>query len=444
MVDKKKKGLAKRYQASYESKGSSGNKSGVMNWKKVDGDVEFFSPKEGRNRINIIPYTIKTKNHPLVKRGEFEIGDKDYVMDIFTHRGVGPSEASVICLKSTYGKPCPICEYAAQLKKQGKEDEAAALKPSRRCFYNVQDCKNPDKLLVFEASHFLFEKELIDEARDDEEGGFVDFADEEAGKEIKFRCSKVSKGGFEFNEFKSFSFEDRDENISDELLEAAISFDEIMNVPSYEEVEKILYGEDDEDDDEDEPVAKSKSKKHAAEEDDDDEETPRKSKSKRVEKDDEDDEDEDDEPEPPKKKPAKKAVEEDDEDDDDVDEKPAKKPVKKQAAVKDEDDEDDDDDDDDDDDSDDEDDEKPTTKSKSKAVEDDEDDEEEEPKSKKKSKTDEDDDDVDEKPAKKSSKKNCDGNCPECPFGHKFGEDTDEYDDCDDCDIWDKCINGHK
>lgn len=401
MVDKKKKGgLAKRYQASYESKGSSGNKSGVMDWKKVDGDVEFFSPKEGRNRINIIPYTIKTKNHPLVKRGEFEIGDKDYVMDIFTHRGVGPSEASVVCLKSTYGKPCPICEYAAQLKKQGKEDEAAALKPSRRCFYNVQDCKNPDKLLVFEASHFLFEKELIDEARDDEEGGFVDFADEESGKEIKFRCSKVSKGGFEFNEFKSFSFEDRDENIPDELLEAAISFDEIMNVPSYEEVEKILYGEDDEDDDEDEPVAKPKSKKRAAEEDDDDD-------------DDDDDEEEDDEPEPPKKKPAKKAVE-DDEDEDDVDEKPAKKPVKKQAAVKDEDDDDDSDDDE----------EKPTTKSKSKTVEDDE--------------------EEDEKPAKKSSKKNCDGNCPECPFGHNFGEDTDEYDDCDDCDIWDKCINGHK
>src|SRR5574344_3080567 len=83
MVDKKKKGgLAKRYQASYESKGSSGGKAGVMNWGKVNGDVQFFSPAEGRNRINIIPYTIKTKNHPLVKKGEFEVGDSDYVMDV--------------------------------------------------------------------------------------------------------------------------------------------------------------------------------------------------------------------------------------------------------------------------------------------------------------------------------------------------------------------------
>ena len=310
MVDKKKKGgLAKRYQASYESKGSSGGKAGVMNWGKVDGDVQFFSPSEGRNRINIIPYTIKTKNHPLVKKGEFEVGEKDYVMDVFVHRGVGPSEASVLCLKQTYGKPCPICEQSALLRKQGKEDEASALKPSRRVFYNVQDLKKPDTLKVFETSHFLFEKELIDEARDDNEGGFVDFADSETGKEIKFRTSKVSRGGFEFNEFKSFSFEDRDENIPDELLEKAISFDEIMNVPTYEEAEKILYGRDDDED-------------------------------------------------------------EDEDDDEQENEAPVKKPAKKE--------------------------------------------------------------------------KDCKGDCGKCPFGHKFGEDTDEFDDCDDCDVWDKCINGGK
>ena len=389
MVDKKKKGgLAKRYQASYESKGSSGGKAGVMDWKKVDGKVQFFSPAEGRNRINIIPYTIKSKNHPLVKKGEFEVGDKDYVMDIFVHRGVGPSEASVLCLKYTYGKPCPICEQSALLRKQGKEDEGGALKPSRRVFYNVQDLKNPDVLKVFEASHYLFEKELIDEARDDEEGGFVDFADEESGKEIKFRCSKTSKGGFEFNEFKSFSFEDRDENIPDELLESAISFDEIMNVPTYEEAEKILYGRDENDDseddeEEDEVPAKKSSKKAVAK------------KKPAVEEDDDADNEEET---APKKKPA---VEEDDEDEDldedEEEEKPAKKPAKK-----------------------------------SKVVEEDDDDEQE--------------DEDNEPPAKKPSKKekDCGGDCKKCPFGHKFGEDTDEFDDCDDCDVWDKCINGGK
>ena len=322
-------------------------------------------------------------------------------MDIYVHRGVGPSEASVLCLKNTYGKPCPICEQSALLRKQGKEDEAGALKPSRRVFYNVQDLKNPDVLKVFEASHYLFEKELIDEARDDEEGGFVDFADEESGKEIKFRCSKTSKGGFEFNEFKSFSFEDRDENIPDELLESAISFDEIMNVPTYEEAEKILYGRDeDEEQDEDEaeaPAKKAKNKNREEDEGDEDGEeyeTPKKKPAKKPAV----DEDDEDEPAPKKaskKKPAVEDDEDDDFDDEEEDEKPAKKPAKKSEVVEDEDEQ-------------------------------------------------EDDDSEDEKPAKKASKKECKGDCGKCPFGHKFGEDTDEFDDCDDCDVWDKCINGGK
>ena len=373
MVNKKKGKLAKRYQASYESKGSMGGKVGVMDWKKVDGEVQFFSPVEGRNRINIIPYVIKSKNHPLVRKGEFEIGDKDYVMDVYVHRGVGPSEASVLCLKNTYGKPCPICEQSQVLRKQGKEEEAGALKASRRVFYNVQDLKNPDTLKVFEASHYLFEKELIDEARDDDEGGFVDFADEETGKEIKFRCSKVTKGKLEFNEFKSFSFEDRDENIPDELLENAISFDEILRVPTYDEVEKILYGRDDDDDEED---------------DDEENETATKTAKKKLVVN-EDDEEVEEEVEKPASKKSVKKNRDDDDDDEEVPAKPA---------------------------------------TKSKAVED----------------NDDDDDEENETAVKKPSKKekDCGGDCSKCPFGHKFGEDTDEFDDCDDCDVWDKCING--
>lgn len=326
MIKGKKSSMNKRYQVSYDTKESGGsNKSGVMNWKKVDDEISFFSPQEGKNRINIIPYVIKTKNHPLVKKGEMEVGDEDYVMDIYVHRGVGPSEASVLCLKSTYGKPCPICEQSALLRKEGKEKEAGELKPSRRVFYNVEDLKDPGTVKVFEASHYLFEKELIDEARDDDEGGFIDFADKEDGKEIKFRCSKVTKGSISFNEFKSFGFDDRDEALSDDLLENVISFDEIMNIPTYEEAEKILFGADDDDEEsDDEPEEKpSKKSKHQDEDEEEDEpEPPKKSKHR------DDDEDEDDEEEKPAKKPSKKV----EEDDDEEDEKPSKKSCDKNCG----------------------------------------------------------------------------------------------------------------
>lgn len=339
MVNKKKGGLSKRYQVSFETKeGKGGSKKNVMDWGKVDGEVNFFKPIEGKNRINIIPYVIKTNNHPLVKRGEFEIGDTDYVMDCWVHRSVGLSEASVICLKETYGKPCPICEQSAMFAKEGKDKEAKDLKPKRRVFYNVQDLKDPEKIKVFETSHNLFEKELIDEARDDEEGGFIDFADVEDGKEVKFRASETSFGKIKYMEFKSFGFEDRDEPIPDELVESAISFDEIMNVPTYEEVEKILYGQEDDDSDEDETLKKS-SKKIA----------------------------------------------------DDEDEEPAKK-------------------------------------SKHCADSDEDDSEEEE----------------EYAPKAKAKEKECAGDCGKCPFGHKFGEECDVYEDCDDCDIWNKCSKAIK
>lgn len=305
MIKGKKSSLSKRYQSSYESKGGTSNRNSVLDYSKIDGEIEFFTPTEGRNRINIIPYEIKSKNHPLVKKGEMEVGDIDYVMDIFVHRNVGPAEKNVICLKSTFGKPCPICEHAAMLRKKGEEDEAKDLKPSRRVIYNVEDLKDPGKVKIFESSHYLFEKELIDEARDDEEGGFINFADPEEGKEIKFRASKTSQGGFEFNEYKSFSFEDREEPISKKLLAKAISFDEILNVPTSEEVQKIFFGDDEgeeeaveeepkkpakvEEEEEVEPETPSKKMKEEVEE----KKTPKKS-------------DEDDEEEAPKK-PEKKS-----------------------------------------------------------------------------------------------------------------------------------------
>lgn len=377
MINKKKGGLAKRYASSYEKKdGVSTSKGGVINYRNYDGDVTFFNPAEGKHRINIVPYIIKSKNHPLVKKGEAEVGEMDYVLDFYVHRGVGPAEKSVLCLKNTFGKPCPICEHSASLRKAGKEKEANALKPSHRVVYNIEDLKEPGKIKVFETSHYLFEKELIEEARDDENGGFVDFADPEEGKEIKFRASKATKNKIEFTEFKSFSFEDRDEELDSDLVESAISFDELLTVPTYEEVEKVLYGDDDseEDDEEEKPAKKSKPKDDDDEEDEDyeEEEKPSKKSSKKPDPDEDDDDDE--EEERPVKKSKSKS---DDEDDKDDDEKPAKKLSKKSEP--------------------------------------------------------EDDEDDEEKPAKKSK-------CDSCPFGHKFGKDCDEFSECDDCDIWDKCV----
>lgn len=317
---KKKSSLSNRYAKSYESK-DSGTGASAFDWRKVEGEVKFFNPKEGKIRLNIIPYTIKTKNHPLVKSGDMAIGDLDYVMDVYVHGFIGPGNASVICPKKNYAKACPICEEAEKLKQKGKQKEFEELKPKRKVYYNVQDIKNPDQIQVFEVSHFLFEKELIEEARSySDDGDIVDFADPESGKTIVCRASTTSMGKHEYLEYKSFQFMDREDEIEDDILSAAVSFDEIMKVQSYEEIEKILYGSDDEEDEDEEEKPSKKSTKKA--DDDDEDDIPEKKPAKKKPADDDDDE----ENEKPSKKPDKKKNDEEDEE-----EKPAKKPDKKKA-----------------------------------------------------------------------------------------------------------------
>jgi hypothetical protein len=267
---------------------------------KVPEDTEFYVPEKGHNKIEILPYEVATKNHPKLDKG-----DLDYVLDVWVHKGIGPSEDNYVCLKKTFGKPCPVCEELALLKKSDDVDDEDldALKPKRRVIYNLFD-HNDEKVKVFEVSHFLFEKELLEEALVDSEEVTV-FADPEEGSTIKFRAKEEEFGGRKYFKYKSFQFLERDEPIDDDVLEEAIALDSILIVPTYDEVKAALEGrvEDDDEDDEDEEDDAPKRTK-----------TNKKSKRKiREEVDEDDDEEEEDEEEEETVRKKKKRKTEDDE-----------------------------------------------------------------------------------------------------------------------------------
>ena len=387
MIKKTKKkekssSLKKRLNKSYESKDKGGtNRPQAFDWSKVP-NIKFYKPKDGKNKIDIIPYVIKTKNDPMVHSGDSEIGEQNYVFDVFVHKYIGPSSAEVFCPKQV-GKPCPICKQAQEFKDAGKKAEASALWPKRTCYYNVIDQKNPEEgLQVFAISHFLFEKELIEEARAsaDNDGDIVDFPDIDDGKTITFRAAETStvigEKSTTYLKYKSFQFIDRDDPLDESLIDDAVSFDELVKVLPAAEIETLLVGEDDVEDDE---PKSSKSKKPA----------PKSSKHKPVKDDEDEDEDEDDEDED---------EDEDDEDEDEDDE--------------DEDDEDEDDDDDEED--------KPSPPVKKSAGR---------PAKEKPA------------PAKAAAKTTSKVSKDKCPAGHVFGKDCNKFeDDCDECDEWDKCL----
>lgn len=338
-MKKNKKGssLKDRLNKSYESKDKGGGgRPSAMDWKKVE-NVKFYKPKEGKNKINIIPYIVKTKNDPLVASGDCNIGDESYMLDLFIHNNIGPTQSDVICLKENFHKKCPICDQRQEFYDQGKKAEAAALKPKRQCFYNVIDEDNSEEgLQVFNISHFLFEKELIEEARAaSDDGDIVDFVDIEDGKMVCFRGSKttstINDKSVTFLEYKSFSFKNRSEPLDPDLVEQAISFDELMIIHTPEEIETILYGEEEsEDDDEKLPKSSKKSppKKKSIDDDEDDEEEDsdeddNESDDDTNEEDEEEEEDDDDEDDDEDEDP------DDEDDDDDEEEKPTNSAVKK-------------------------------------------------------------------------------------------------------------------
>jgi len=267
--------LKKRQEDSYSRKDDSGK------YKTIWGEgkkLPFWKCTDAEHSINIIPF-YAGKNHPYNIEGE-----PTYLLDAWVHYKVGANEDSYICLNRMYKEACPICEYQTKLRKAANDSddpesfkkEIDALNPKRRAIYNIQ-CLDSNKEIdkgvqVWDVSHFLFERELLEISRKKRGGGFVYFSDPDDGKIISF----IRKGsGPTTTEFAAIEFEERDEVISDELLDAAYPLDELVHRPSYAEVKAAFLGipiakvldEDKED------TSSRKSKRNAPKEEDVDDDT---------------------------------------------------------------------------------------------------------------------------------------------------------------------------
>jgi hypothetical protein len=217
--------------------------------------VKFFKCKEDDHELFIVPYIVG-KHHPRLKEGKM-----DFVLNVFVHRGIGVNEDSYICLNRTFRQKCPICEYQAELRESpnADDDEIKALNPTKRSVYNIVCLDTPKEeekgIQVFDVSHWLFTIPLEEMAHKKRGGGEVAYADIDEGKVISFR----KKGSKRSTEFTAFEFKDRPE-ITDELLDAAVCLDELLYIPSYEEVHDAFWEtkDDKKEEKEEEPPRKAK------------------------------------------------------------------------------------------------------------------------------------------------------------------------------------------
>lgn len=219
-------------------------------------DISFWKPDKGSHIIDIIPYRAGP-NDPHVKEG---LGQ--YVLDLWVHTGVGVNEDQYVCLARNYNRECPICEYQRQMMRQEDYDEglAKSLYPKRRTIYNIicyDNDKEQDKgVQVWEVAHFFMEKKLVPLAKDRRTGEPISFSDPWEGKSVSWEMVQSSFKDAAGNtrpswDYTAHRFEERDYDLEGEL-DNAFCLDELIHVPTYEEVKKAFMGEEEEEEDQDE------------------------------------------------------------------------------------------------------------------------------------------------------------------------------------------------
>lgn len=243
-----KEGIKKRQQESYEKREDSGKFRSIF----IDpiGRDKFWKPTVGEHQINIIPF-IAGKNNPNTPEG-----DPSYVLDIWVHSGVGVNEDQYVCPARNFDQPCPICEHQTELRKEPDYDEdyVKSLSPKRRVVYNIEVLDSPKEqnkgVQLFEVSHFSFEKPLMERSKLPKGGGYVYFADVDDGQIVSFDVKEApftTKGPkpktIKKMDYVSFQFIPRDSPIPDDLLTKTHCLDEIVKIPTYDELYEAFFQE---------------------------------------------------------------------------------------------------------------------------------------------------------------------------------------------------------
>jgi hypothetical protein len=389
--------------------------------------VKFFNPEPGeRSKFDIIPYIVTDKKHPCKDEahGIAMPGDIWYRRPYRTHKNVGVDKETIVC-PTSFGKPCPICEYRSKRFDEGADKkELEAMNTSERNLYAVIPIGMKDfeeTVHVMDISRFCFQTELKEELK--EHPDFEIFPDLEEGLTLNVRFSSETVGakGKPFPKANRIDFKKRDYSYEESMLDDVPKLDDVFVVLSYDEI-KEKFWEQDQDETSDERVVEV-----------DDDERPK--KSLRREK------DEDSEPE--RKVPVRRSKT-----NDDIDEE--EKPVRRRREEPEED-------------------EEPKYSKKRKYSEEDEDipcvacegtgldsrgrecpvcegsgikperkrrdEEEDQPK---KLPTRRREEAEPERKVKPSSNDN------DCPKGHVFGKDFDTFKDCDTCQEYDNCEEAEK
>lgn len=198
--------------------------------------------------LNILPWGIESNKHMGVRNGKAQIGQGEFLLEMWTHRVEGATQGTTLCTQAMYGERCPFCEAAKMT--------GANPKPSHRMALWVQQVdvhgnplNNDPTPKLFITSYATFGKALLEAAdikgRRLGLGGPVPFAavDNVDGKVVTFNvASKFMGNGVSFCEATNFEFLPRANPISPNILSSIPGLDAFLHIPTEKEIHDALYG----------------------------------------------------------------------------------------------------------------------------------------------------------------------------------------------------------
>ena len=244
--------LAAQHDESYRNREGLGFK-GILDDEAVAArNVQIWKTAAGNHLIDIIPYRI-TERHPRVVLGKAQAGTWGYVFPAWMHDNIGPNKDRYICLAKTYGLPCPVCEYRNQRAglPDATDEEIKALRPKQYAteIYNIIDRNQMDKgvqVWVVSGFHFGRHIETMSHQPAALGGGKIVYTNwrmgtppeyMDGGRHIAFT---VQVSGQNQN-FSAHTFHPRKADIPVQYLQQAYCLDDLVHVPTYEEVRDVFF-----------------------------------------------------------------------------------------------------------------------------------------------------------------------------------------------------------
>lgn len=229
---------------------TAGSKYGHLN---LPRGVNIFKEEPGgRATLDFLPYVVEDEMHldRDVADGIAVPGNPDtdlwYKKPYRIHRNmeVGKDEKEDIVCPTTWGKPCPICEYkAAKLKDGADYDDVKDLKPSLRNIYLViplgmKDYK--EDVHIWDISQHLFQNKLNEELGESDD--YCEFPDLENGLTVRIRFSEEKYMSHPYADTSRIDFEERANQYDEDMLNELPCLDHCVSCPTYEEVERLFLG----------------------------------------------------------------------------------------------------------------------------------------------------------------------------------------------------------